>query len=491
MSINFFYIFFIVNFIFFVPDSFVFASDNSKDSLLLRIERLEEVINKQQELLESLKCELNEQKEMDEKAKLEQRKEIGELKAKIENEESDVSIIALRKPKKFKVTGRVQFRYQAINDNNDDLSIVTGQKPFDSFGNDGFSIRRMRLNFFGEINERWGWHVQISGDGQDNEDNISSDTPDYRLIKDDVGIKLQDALISYHLNPYFNIVFGQFKCRFSPSYLTSGPSLPLCERPLVIDKLARTREIGISIESKTEGTWDGRDYYKKPSETPFYYALGIYNGNKFNRMRNDNENMMYTAMIMLRPLHGFRLGASYAYDEIGTEYETTVLGDPELAKFLVSEGGRIKWEEYYAYKGKNRKIGDKLDIWDVNCALDLGRLHLQFEYISQDGNSTSRAYGYGLQGQFDVIDLLNSLKILRNWSLWEAVKGVQIVFRYDEFDPNTDMDNSFDSRWYTAGWNFFIHDPHLKWQLNYTKRNEMHGKEMDNDILYSHFQLLF
>ena len=494
MHFNFFSIFVIANFIFFVTSfsSYTFAFDDDIDSLFLRIEKLEKTIKEQQGLLESLKQELQKQKETDEKVTLEQKKEIGELRTKIESEESGGTIISVRKPKNLKIMGRVQFRYQAMNDNSDDLSMVTNQNPHDSDGNDAFSIRRMRLRFFGDINERWGWHVQISGDGKDNEDNIDSDIPDYRLIKDDVGIKLQDAFIAYRLNSYFNIVFGQFKCRFSPSYLTSGPSLPLCERPLVIDKLARTREIGISIELEQHGTWkDGRTYYTKPSESPFYYAFGIYNGNTFNRMKNDNENMMYTLMVMLRPIHWFRFGASYAYDETGTEYETTILGDPELANFVVKDDGKIKWEEYYAYRGDNREVGDELDMWDFNCALDFDKFHLQFEYISQDGKNTSRAYGYGVQGQFDIIDYLNSLKILRNWSLWKAVKNVQLTWRYDEFDPNTKIDDSFDSRWYTMGWNFFIHDPHLKWQLNYTKRDEMHGEDIDNDILFSHFQLLF
>ena len=65
-------------------------------------------------------------------------------------------------------------------------------------------------------------------------------------------------------------------------------------------------------------------------------------------MRNDNENMMYSAMIMVRPFSWLHLGVSYAYDELGTDEETTILGDPELERFLTQENGRINWEEYYA-----------------------------------------------------------------------------------------------------------------------------------------------
>lgn len=473
------------------------AFASSDVSLMERIERLEKVIEDQQKLLESqqqvldsLKAELTQQKEAERVSLQQHEQEIDNLKNSIEEEDSPL-LVASRKPKLFNVMGRVQFRYQAINDNGDDLSTVTNQNSFDDTSNDGFQIRRTRLQFFGDVNDRWGWHIQISADGDVNEDKVDPDIPDYKLVKDDVGVKLQDAFIRYRLNPYFNITFGQFKSRFSPSYLTTGPYLPLCERPLVVDKLGRKREIGISVEAETGGTWDGRGYYGKPPENVFYYALGIYNGNTFNRMRNDNENMMYSAMVMVRPFRWLDLGASYAYDEVGTDEETTVLGDPELATFMVEEDGGINWREYYAYRGKNRNVGDKLDLWDLNCALDFGRCHLQYEYISQDGSNTHRAYGFGIQGQLDVMDWLNMIPVLQQWTLWEAVKNVQLTWRYDEFDPNVKIDNSFDSQWYTVGCNLFIHDPHVKWQINYTYRDEMHGAEVDNNILYSHFQLLF
>ena len=92
---------------------------------------------------------------------------------------------------------------------------------------------------------------------------------------------------------------------------------------------------------------------------------------------------------------------------------------------------------------------------------------------AKHGNSVSRAYGYGIQGQYDLLS------------------NLQLTARYDEFDPNVDVDNSFDSRWYTLGCNWFIHGQDIKWQTNYTFREEMHGEDIDNDILMTHFQVLF
>ncbi len=373
----------------------------------------------------------------------------------------EVVVKAARRPKSVNFKGRVQVRYTSIQ--NDDLDNVTYQKAFDQSEFDGFAIRRVRLRWFGHVADRWKYHVQISADGDHNADRLDPAMPDYRLAKDDIGVKLQDAYFTYDMHPYFNVTAGQFKSRFSPSYLTAGPVLPLCERPLVIDKLARRREIGISIESAKSGQLDGRGHGAKIYDKPIFYALGLYNGNGFNKMRNDNDNFMATAMLVWRPWPYVNFGVSYAYDHVGYDYETTVLG-----KATILEG-----EDYYVFPVEDHKAGKRMNIWDINSALDAGPVHLQVEYIQQHGHGFNRAYGYDIQGQIDLAD------------------SFQLTARYDEFDPNVDEDNSFDSRWYTLGFNWFIRGQNIKWQSNYTFREEMHGDDVDNNVLITHFQLLF
>jgi len=39
--------------------------------------------------------------------------------------------------------------------------------------------------------------------------------------------------------------------------------------------------------------------------------------------------------------------------------------------------------------------------------------------------------------------------------------------------------------------NWFLYGQDVKWQLNYTFREEMHGEDVDNDALITHFQVLF
>jgi hypothetical protein len=229
----------------------------------------------------------------------------------LEKAKEETLVKAYRKTKSFGIAGRVQFRYMHMeNDSNHDL--VTNQKPFDDPEFDGFVLRRVRLRVQGDITDNWSYHVQASCDGQENADKTVDNNGD--ASSDDTGFKLQDAEINYRLRSYFNIHMGQFKTRFTTAYLTRGPNLPLCERALIIDKIGPpTRDIGISIESeKGKYSFDGREHGRPIYNNPIYYAVGIYNGNGMNHMRNDNEHFMYMGKLLVRPCKHFDIGASYA-----------------------------------------------------------------------------------------------------------------------------------------------------------------------------------
>ncbi|MFH1077073.1 MAG: porin [Pseudomonadota bacterium] len=393
---------------------------------------------------------------------LKEKKVISEediIKAKaVEGKKAEVMVKAGTKPKSINLKGRVQVRYTSVE--NGDLRNVTSQNSFDQSEFDGFSIRRMRLQIYGEAVDQWEYAIHLSADGDHNTDRIDPASADYELKKDEVGVKVQDAYINYNPDPYFNVVFGQFKSRFSPSYLTGGTVLPLCERPLAVDKIARKRETGISIESSLKGELDGRGHGAKQYDKPVFYAVGLYNGNSYNQMRNDNENMMLTGMLVYRPLQYINFGASYAYDQVGYDSETTSLGSATISN------GK------YVFNVKDGTVGTRLNIWDFNSAIDAGPAHIQIEYVQQRGECV-RQYGYGVEGEYDLTDYF------------------QLTARYDEFDPNMDTDNSLDSVWYTVGCNWFLHKHDVKWQLNYSIRNEKYGEEEDNNALVSHFQILF
>ena len=396
-------------------------------------------------------------------------------KAKKPGKEKERTLLeAYRNTKSFGIAGRVQVRYMRMeNDKNHSRAVY--QKDFDRPEFDGFCIRRVRLRWQGNITDKWAYHTQISVDGAENEDaKVDPEDPDYAMKKSDIGLKLQDAEIRYRIHPYLNINMGQFKTRFTTAYLTRGPNLPLCERALIIDKIAPpTRDIGITIESeKGKYSFDGREHGRPIYNKPIYYAASIYNGNGFNKMRNDNEDYMYMGMLLVRPCKHFNFGGSYAYTKLGYNYDTTT----ELGDATVDSNGN------YVFEVDQRARAEDIEWWDCNAALDVGPVHVQFEYIRRDtelkGN-TADASGYGIQGQIDLLD------------------NFQLTGRYDELDDDDKTNNLHDSQWYTVGFNWFIYGQKVKWQVNYTFREETYKDKVrqinnvDNDTLITHFQLLF
>lgn len=438
------------------------ALAETDDEILERLEELSNITRKQEREIERLEKEL---KESISDIKKQQDKTTREA---IGAEKEETLVKAYRKTKSFGIAGRVQFRYTHM-ENDDDHDKVTSQKVYDTPEFDGFCLRRVRLRVQGDITDDWSYHVQFSYDGAENADaEIDPTDPDFELKKNDIGFKLQDAEINYRLHRYLNIHMGQYKTRFSNSYLTRGPNLPLCERPLIIDKITpHTRDIGISIESEKGGySFDGREHGMPIYDKPIYYAVGIYNGSGFNHMRNDNEQFMYMGMLLVRPSKYFNFGVSYAHNREGYKYDK-VFGDAEILG------------PYYYYEVEDGDPVEDVDYWDFSAALDIGRVHVQGEYIRRDADprpNDTDSYvdsGYGIQGQVDILD------------------NFQLTCRYDWLDLNDDIDSSKDSKWYTVGYNWFIYGQKVKWQLNYSFREEMHGEDVDNDALITHFQLLF
>lgn len=444
------------------------APAETNDEILEKLEELSNTTQEQKREIERLKKEL---KESISDIKKQQDKATGKA---IEAEKSveETVVKAYRKTKSFGIAGRVQFRYTHM-ENDDDHDKVTSQKVYDTPEFDGFCLRRVRLRVQGNITDDWSYHVQFSYDGAENADaEIDPREPDYELKKNDIGFKLQDAEINYRIHPYLNIHMGQYKTRFTNSYLTRGPNLPLCERPLIIDQITpHTRDIGISIESEKGGySFDGREHGMPIYDKLIYYAVGVYNGNGMNHMANDNEQYMYMGMLLVRPSKYFNFGASYARNRESYKYDK-VFGDPEIVP--------IDGTDYYVYEVEDGDPVEDVDYWDFNAALDIGRVHVQAEYIRRDANPRPGGiddyvdFGYGIQGQVDIFD------------------NFQLTCRYDWLDLDDNVDSSKDSEWYTVGYNWFIYGQKVKWQLNYTFREEMHGEDVDNDVLITHFQLLF
>jgi len=72
---------------------------------------------------------------------------------------------------------------------------------------------------------------------------------------------------------------------------------------------------------------------------------------------------------------------------------------------------------------------------------------------------------------------------------YKLTPKIQVLARYDAFDPNTDADDDAET-WITGGVNYFILGYNAMASLNYIVKSE-EGAEVDNNVVVAQLQVLF
>ena len=75
---------------------------------------------------------------------------------------------------------------------------------------------------------------------------------------------------------------------------------------------------------------------------------------------------------------------------------------------------------------------------------------------------------------------------------YEVAPKVELLARYDFFDPDTDMDDNGET-WLTIGVNYYLDGINSMFYLNYINKGEEgeEGDEVDNDMIVAQMQLVF
>jgi hypothetical protein len=187
----------------------------------------------------------------------------------------------------IQIRARAQIRFTALTDSpgNDDASV-------------GFSVRRMRLLFLGNLfDEHWLYYIQLGFSNLDME-------PDLR-------IPLRDAyMTSTHLRD-LNVRFGQMKVPHDRQRVISSSALQFTDRSIATAEFNLDRDVGIQALSTDIAGRGGR----------FGYNIGIFGGDGRNRLPT-NAGLLYAARVQFLPMGPF--------DDF-TEGDLTRSADPHLA----------------------------------------------------------------------------------------------------------------------------------------------------------------
>jgi phosphate-selective porin OprO and OprP len=306
--------------------------------------------------------------------------------------------------KSVQLSGYLQTRYQ-INDEPGKI--------------DGFDLRRAYLDLKGTLSAKWGYRLQT----------------DFAN-----GPKIVDLYTDFKVNDYLNFTFGQFAIPFSRENLTSNTKSEFIERSQVVESLVARGKDVISSQSNQNGrdigVQAGGTLIKTGDKTWVEYKIGLFNGSGINTA-DKNESKDVVTRILLHPIQGLDLGASY-YNGLGN------WGTP-------------------AKNRKRNRIGFEL-------GYELDNFTFSGEFISGQDASVSKQ-GYYVQAGYYVLP-----------------KKLQFLGKIDSFDPNTQLDSNA-STWYIAGLNFII-TPNILLQANYTFKEEQ-GNKITNNLAAIQLQARF
>lgn len=277
----------------------------------------------------------------------------ADLAVKKQEEKEKQKEFAVVAGKPIKISGYTQVRYRQ------DKSI-----------NDTSDIRRARLDFKGDVTERF----------------------DYRLQADFAGssAKLLDATVGYKFNPYIKLTAGQFKIPFSQENLTSSPKLETINRSQVVEALtARGTDVIGNHNGRDIGAQLSGNFWPKADSYLFDYALGVFNGAGINTS-DTNEQKDVVGRLVFHPLKNWSVGSSYYRgrytlssaptrkddrNRIGTEF--AYVKDPISLKgeYIEGKDGATKKDGWYLQAGyffipKKLQGVFKFDTYDPNSDTD-------------------------------------------------------------------------------------------------------------------------
>ena len=292
---------------------------------------------------------------------------------------------------------------------------------------DGFDIRRARLDIRGNFSPEW----------------------EYRLQADfAVATKLVDAYFVYKPYDFLKITGGQFIVPVSLENTTADSSLETIDRAQVTGLAGRNkgaigdqngRDIGVQVSGSLFKTQSSRfllDYY-----------IAYLNGQGVNIAGDKNEGKDIATRVVVHPYDFLDFGVSYSN---GKDTWTTIAKD------------------------------QKHILFGADLAVNYADFSLKTEYLqAQEGT-------YVVKGQ--TVNLLRS-----GWyaqlGYFALPKKLQIVAKYDTYDPTKDNAINDISTFYTLGANLYPNS-FIKFQINYKHRVEQ-GNSINKDEIVAQLQVKF
>jgi len=255
------------------------------------------------------------------------------------------------------------------------------------------------------------------------------------------GVKLIDAYVSYKPAEFFKFSAGQFKIPFSGESLTSDAVLDFIDRSQVVEALAgRSKDVIGNQQGRDIGVQISGNLFKTNDRYLFDYTLAILNGAGYDVTTDNNGFKDFAGRLGFHPVKGLDLG--------------TDLYSGEGIPAVPAGGTKSQYRARYGFDGR----------------YVIGPLSFAAEY-DHGTDAAIKKDGWFVQAGYAIIP------------------QVQVVARYDTFDPNKAIGTDR-ATIYAGGLNFTF-NKWTKLAIDYLDRREETATQIKNNIFEAQLQLAF
>ena len=251
-----------------------------------------------------------------------------------------------------------------------------------------------------------------------------------------------DANMYYSISPPFTVRIGQFKAPFSKEYLISAPDIDFVNRSRVVSALAPGRQIGLQLSGLT-----ARDAVS--------FQIGLFNGNGFSVNANDSNDFLYAGRIAFLPQVFHDVPDNYQL-ELGVNAAFSTDSTVSIVDGLLP-----------GYSGDRLVLG-------ADMRLNVNRVLLAGEYIraklKPDTGEEIKPSGFHATTGYMV------------------TPKVQVLFRWDHFNLDMLVENSFESDWLIGGVNVWPTGT-TEVQVNYII--DLDDRDMEHHQVLVNTQIVF
>ncbi|MDR3094680.1 MAG: OprO/OprP family phosphate-selective porin [Bacteroidales bacterium] len=169
----------------------------------------------------------------------------------------------------------------------------------DATGNNSMDIRRARLNFAGNISSKVEYRLQLEFAGSP---------------------KVLDATVKWKINPFIQLLVGQFHTPFSLENQYSPQKAESIEYSLVVSHLSGYSDevSGISASGRDLGIQLAGGFFQREGYSLIDYAIGLFNGNGINTTDN-NKSKDFSGMLSVHPVQPLTIAVFHYNGATGSQ----------------------------------------------------------------------------------------------------------------------------------------------------------------------------